>query len=167
MAASQQADPEQGTSNAEVLTRFYEAFARKDPQAMAACYAADVHFGDPVFPDLKGAQVGRMWRMLAGGGKDLQLTFRDVQADATTGSAHWEATYTFSKTGRRVHNVIEASFRFRNGLIMEHRDRFSFYRWARQALGPTGVLLGWTPLVKARVRKEAAARLAAFRDGRA
>jgi len=148
--------------NQALLVSFYEAFARRDPKAMAAFYAADVHFSDPVFPDLKGVQVGRMWRMLAAGANELTLTFCDVQADDQEGSVHWEATYLFSRTGRRVHNVIEARFRFRQGLIVDHRDSFGFWRWSRQALGFTGWVLGWTPLVKRTVRRQAAARLAAF-----
>lgn len=150
--------------NEALLHRFYEGFQRKDGKAMAECYAADVHFSDPVFPDLKGAQVGRMWRMLASGATDLTLTFRDIQADDLEGSAHWDATYTFSRTGRKVHNAIDSRFRFRQGLIVEQRDSFAFWRWSRQALGFTGALLGWSPLVKRAVRRQAAQRLATFRD---
>jgi hypothetical protein len=45
----------------------------------------------------------------------------------------------------------------------EHRDAFGFHRWARQALGPAGLLLGWTPLVQGKVRAQAARSLADFR----
>ncbi|GAC1319348.1 MAG: hypothetical protein NVSMB25_09980 [Thermoleophilaceae bacterium] len=65
------------------------------------------------------------------------------------GSAHWLADYTFS-TGRKVHNDVRAQFRFEHKLIIEHRDAFSFYAWARQALGPAGLALGWTPIVRGR-----------------
>ena len=41
---------------------------------------------------------------------------------AETGRAHWEADYTFSSTGRKVHNVIDATFEFEGGLIRAHRD---------------------------------------------
>lgn len=50
---------------------------------------------------------------------------------------------------------IRAEFRFENGLIAEHRDSFSFHAWARQALGPVGLALGWTPIVRAKVQGEA------------
>ncbi|HUR61811.1 MAG TPA: nuclear transport factor 2 family protein [Candidatus Thermoplasmatota archaeon] len=153
--------------NEELLQQFYEAFRRRDAKGMAECYAADVRFSDPVFPGLKGAQVGRMWRMLLSGGTDLELAFRDVKADDATGSAHVEARYTFTKTGRKVHNVLASRFWFRNGLIVEHRDSFGFWRWSRQALGATGALLGWTPLVRKAVRRQAAERLARFHDGKA
>ena len=67
--------------------------------------------------------------------------------DITERSAHWEATYRFSATGRLVHNIIDAEFEFdAHGLILRHRDRFDFWRWARQALGAPGLLLGWSPL---------------------
>lgn len=103
-----------------------------------------------------------MWHMLCEGGKDLAVTFSDVEADEATGRAHWEARYTFSTTGRKVHNIIDAWFRFKDGLIIEHRDHFDFWRWSRMALGPTGLLLGWTPLVQNRVRRTARGRLEKF-----
>lgn len=147
--------------NAQLLQRFYEAFQRRDGEAMAACYHPDAQFSDPVFTDLRGAEVGAMWRMLCGRARDLDVSFRDVQADAAQGSAHWEARYTFS-TGRRVHNRIEAAFEFRDGLILRHRDRFDLWRWTRMALGPLGVALGWSPLVQGKVRRTARAGLSAF-----
>ena len=107
-----------------------------------ACYAPTVTFSDPVFPDLVGDQARGMWRMLCARGKDLRIEFRDVRAGDHTGSAHWEAWYTFSSTSKPVHNVIDATFTFSDGLIVTHVDRFDLYRWSRQALGVTGVLLG-------------------------
>jgi hypothetical protein len=75
------------------------------------------------------------------------------------GSARWRATYTFSQTGRPVVNEVGATFVFAAGRIVRHRDQFDFHRWAGQALGPVGLLLGGTPLVRARVRKRARASL--------
>ena len=146
----------------DILTRFYDAFSRRDGRAMAACYTPDARFSDPVFPDLRGDEPGAMWRMLTERGQDLQvrLVFHAVEAEG--GTANWVADYTFSQTGRRVHNDVRAAFKFRDGLIAEHRDRFSFYAWARQALGPVGLVLGWTPLVRARVRGQAAEGLKQF-----
>ncbi|HEY8867627.1 MAG TPA: hypothetical protein VIM22_11870 [Solirubrobacteraceae bacterium] len=57
---------------------------------------------------------------------------------------------------------MRATFRFADGLIADHRDDFGFYRWARQALGPPGQLLGWTPLIRGSVRKRARAALDEF-----
>lgn len=142
-------------ANEETIRRFYAAFQQRDAAAMAACYAPDVQFSDPVFTDLRGPQAGLMWKMLCERGKDLRIEFRDVRADGATGSAHWEAWYTFSATGRQVHNVIEATFELRDGLIVKHADRFDFYRWSRQALGPAGVVLGWSPLLRNKVRATA------------
>lgn len=145
--------------HAALVTRFYEAFQRRDAAAMAECYHADVRFSDPAFPDLRGAQAAAMWAMLIARGTDLRLAFGDVTADDTRGAATWEAWYTFSATGRSVHNVIRATFEFREGRIVRHVDRFDFWRWARQALGPTGLLLGWTPFLRAKVRASAARAL--------
>ncbi len=150
------------SAEAQTVRTFYEAFQRRDAAAMGRCYAADVVFSDPVFTHLVGDQARGMWTMLCGRGKDLRVEFKDVAADAASGSAHWEAWYTFSATGRAVHNVIEARFRFRDGLIAEHVDSFSLARWAAQALGFKGVLLGWAPPVQNAIRKQAAKGLEQF-----
>ena len=127
-----------------------------------ACYTPDVTFSDPVFPALKGDAARGMWRMLCARGKDLRIEFSAVQADERSGSAHWEAWYTFTSTAKPVHNVIDATFTFSSGLITSHVDRFDLYRWSRQALGVKGVLLGWTPLVQNAIRRTAARSLDAF-----
>lgn len=145
-----------------LITRFYEAFQQRDHAGMAACYHPNVHFADPVFPDLSGWRAGAMWHMLCERGKDLRLEFSQVQANGAQGSAHWEAFYTFSATGNTVHNVIDAAFVFQDGLIIDHRDSFNLYAWARQALGLKGRLLGWLPPVQNAVRKQANAGLEAF-----
>lgn len=149
-------------AHALLIERFYRAFDDGDGDTMAACYSPEVEFSDPVFTDLRGARAGAMWRMLTAAPGELRIELLEHDAGDAQGSAHWRAHYTFSETGRPVVNDVHASFRFANGLIVEHRDRFSFHRWARQALGPVGLLLGWTPLLRAAVRRKAAARLEAF-----
>jgi len=150
------------TSNADLLHGFYESFQRRDHEAMAASYAAEATFRDPVFGQLANWRIGAMWRMLCERATDLVLTADHIVADTDTGSAHWEARYTFSATGRPVHNVIEASFRFAGGRILRHDDRFDLYRWARQALGMKGLLLGWSPPVQNAIRSQASRGLEGF-----
>lgn len=142
-------------ANQALIDRFYRAFQVRDAATMAACYHPQIEFSDPVFTELRGPEAGAMWAMLCARATDLEITFGDVQADDARGRASWEARYTFTQTGRRVHNVIAAEFEFRDGLIVRHIDRFDFWRWSRQALGPTGLLLGWTPMVRNRVRTRA------------
>lgn len=152
--------------NAELIRRFYDAFGRRDAEGMAACYAKEVRFSDPAFPNLVGRDAGDMWRMLCDAGKDLRVEASEIDATDEQGSARWVAHYTFSATGRRVVNDIRASFRFQNGLIVEHTDRFDFGRWARQALGLPGLLLGWTGWMQRQVQARAAKGLAAFQRRR-
>jgi ketosteroid isomerase-like protein len=150
-------------ANCELITHFYNAMQRRDAETMAACYAPDVHFSDPVFVSLHGSEAGDMWRMLLGRARDIQVRFEGVTADERSGAAHWTATYTFSRTGRVVINEIEARFEFADGKIARHVDRFDLWRWARQALGLKGLVLGWSPPVQSAIRAQAAAGLAAFR----
>lgn len=151
-------------SNARLLETLYRSLAARDAAGMAACYHPEVHFTDPVF-DLRGAEVAAMWRMLCARGEDLRVEFRDVAADEEGGRAHWEATYTFAATGRKVRNSIDASFRFRDGRIVRHADRFDFWRWSRQALGLPGWLLGWSGFLRGSVARTAARGLARHATG--
>jgi ketosteroid isomerase-like protein len=156
--------------SAELIERFYSAFDRRDGNAMAACYAPDARFRDPVFGRLDAAQAGAMWRMLTGRAEDLRVELAEHEADGDRGSARWIARYTFTQTGRPVVNEVHADFRFADGLIAEHVDEFGFYRWARQALGLRGAALGWMPQTRLSVQRQARAGLDRWmqqRDGSA
>ena len=154
--------------NEQTIETFYGAFARLDAGAMAECYAADAQFDDEVFSLRGKREVAGMWRMLcaateAKGADVWKLQYREVQADADAGKAHWDAHYRFSSTGRIVDNSIDASFSFNpKGQIASHRDSFNFWSWSRQALGTPGYLLGWTPLLRNKVRAQAGASLRSF-----
>ncbi len=148
--------------NAKLIRELYDALDRHDGETMARLYDPDGRFKDPAFGELTGAEAGDMWRMLTGRAEDLRVELADLSADGDSGTAHWIATYTFN-TGRHVVNDIHARFRFRDGLIVDHEDSFSFWRWARQALGPPGLVLGLPPMNQL-VRRRARGDLAKFRE---
>jgi limonene-1,2-epoxide hydrolase len=143
-----------------LLDVFFKAFSQRDPVAMGSCYHEAARFTDPVFVDLIAAEARAMWRMLLGRGTDLRITYRIIEENAEGGRCRWEALYTFSRTGRPVRNVVTSTFRFRDGLIVDQRDRFDFWCWARQALGTPGLLLGWSPMLRRKVRSSAREGLA-------
>ena len=147
-----------------LIEKFYKNFQKLNAEEMVDCYHPDIHFSDPAFGDLQGKDAGDMWRMLCGNAKDLRILFDRVSAGDRDGSAHWEAHYTFSQTGRKVHNIIEARFVFQDGYIIRHADAFDIWRWSGMALGIKGSLLGWTPLVKNAIRGNALKALRKFQE---
>lgn len=149
--------------NAGKIESFYRAFQKLDAGTMAAIYHPEATFSDPVF-ELKGDEIGAMWRMLCNSGDDLRVTFSDPAADDTAGTARWEAWYTFKPTGRKVHNVIDAAFTFEDGLVVAHIDSFDLPSWARQALGLSGALLGRTGFMQKRIREQARGQLDRFQN---
>ena len=163
MSAIQQA-MERPQQAQDTVARFYAAFAQLDGAAMQACYATDARFDDEAFGLQGREQIGGMWRMLCDATRAKGADVWRLEASEITGrSAHWEAHYRFSATGRIVHNIVEAEFDIGpDGLIRRHRDRFDFWRWSRQALGAPGLLLGWTGLLRRKVRTQAAANLARY-----
>ncbi len=148
--------------NEKLIHKFYTAFQNRDYQKMGECYADNARFSDEAFINLDALQTKAMWKMLCIKGKDLQLTFKNVSANETDGSCEWIAKYTFSTTGKKVENRIKAEFKFANSQIIAHKDTFDFYKWSSQAIGIIGVLFGWTPILKNKVRKTALKNLVDF-----
>ncbi len=152
--------------NAQAIQTFYTCFQSLDDAGMKKCYHPEVEFSDPVFPALRGNEVGSMWAMLIGNLKNSEGDWRcevnNIHANETEGSCRWGAHYTFSGTGRPVHNNIDAQFQFRDGLIVRHSDSFDFYLWARMAFGLKGMLMGWAPFFKAKVQLAVKDRLSRF-----
>ena len=148
------------------IEKFYAAFARLDGDTMQACYAPNAQFDDEAFSLQGPEQIGGMWRMLCDATRTKGLPHWKLELNQITDhSAQWNAHYMFSATGRKVINRVESRFEFdANGLIVKQRDRFDFWAWSRQALGAPGVLLGWTPFLRNKVRAQAAGNLKRFLD---
>lgn len=129
-----------------LIETFYSAFSDLDSETMVNCYHDDIVFEDPAFGVLKGERAKNMWRMLCDSqkNKDFHVSYSNIKANENEGSATWEATYTFSKTGRKVHNTIYAHFEFKDGKISKHTDVFNLYKWSKQALGLKGYVIGKT-----------------------
>ncbi|WP_034257773.1 nuclear transport factor 2 family protein [Altibacter lentus] len=153
-------------SSENIIEKFYEAFANLDAERMIEWYHTDVTFEDPAFGILKGAQARNMWRMLCETqkGQDFTVQASNIEFNDTRGKARWEAYYTFSKTGRRVHNIIHAEFEFKDGKIINHVDRFNLYRWAKQSMGFKGFLMGWTAFFRKKLNKKVRHYLSEFEN---
>jgi len=145
-----------------VIENFYSSFSILDAESMIAYYHDDIVFEDPAFGVLKGDKAKNMWRMLCANAKDLEIKYSKIDANSDNGKAHWEAHYTFSQTGKRVHNIIDASFEFKNGRIIKHTENFNLHKWAKQALGFQGLLLGGTSFFKKKLNAQTNKLLSAF-----
>ena len=149
----------------ELIKTFYNAFSKHDFRAMQKCYHDEVEFFDPVFQNLNNKKVKAMWHMLCENGKDLQIDFGNIGIFDSSAKVTWNAVYTFSKSGKIVHNKIEANFHFKDGLIIQHTDEFDLWHWARMALGLPGILLGWSGLMQNKIRHMAGKQLEHFLKG--
>ncbi|WP_400079956.1 nuclear transport factor 2 family protein [Winogradskyella sp. R77965] len=139
------------------IETFYKAFTNLDADTMISCYHDDIVFEDPAFGILKGDRAKAMWQMLCESqkkGQNFKVVYSDVKAIENKGSAHWEAFYTFSKTGRKVHNKIDAHFEFKDGLIIKHTDYFNLHSWAKQAIGIKGLLFGGMKFFKTKLQTQ-------------
>ena len=139
-----------------VAERFYEAFMVRDHYTMGLLYAEHATFSDPVFPLLNARGARTMWKMLLTRAEDLGIEVKILEDSPTHASVDWVAHYTFGATGRPVVNRVHTEMALSNGRIVRQVDSFSLWRWSRQALGAKGWLLGWTPVVRDRIRAQAA-----------
>jgi len=147
-----------------LIKTFYTGFSELDAEKMISCYHKDIVFEDPAFGKLEGANAGKMWKMLCKNAKNFKIEFSQINATDQNGSAHWEAWYTFSKTGRNVHNSIDAQFEFKDGKIIRHIDHFDLHRWASQAIGWKGKLLGGTNFFKKKLQQQTNRLLDKFQE---
>jgi len=139
-----------------VIEKFYKAFNELDAESMAEYYHKNIVFKDPAFGVLKGERAKNMWRMLCESQKDknFKIKVSNITCNEKTGSAHWEAFYKFSKTGRKVHNKIDAEFIIKDGKIIKHTDYFNLQNWAKQAFGFKGYLMGGTSFFKRKLHHQ-------------
>jgi ketosteroid isomerase-like protein len=142
----------------QLLERLYTCLNAKDHAGMAACYDPDADFEDIAFTLHGKKRIHAMWHMICE--TDLQAASTIRQVDERAGIVDLIDDYTFRDSGRPVHNVIRSEFRFRDGLILEHRDSCNALRWGMQALGPVKGALSW--LVPSIRRKIAMAKLESF-----
>jgi ketosteroid isomerase-like protein len=150
-------------TNEELINKFYTAFSQKDAATMNSCYSDDIVFSDPAFGLIKSDEVHSMWEMLCKNAKDFSLTYGNIiHLDEEYSTCDWVATYTFSKTGKKVVNKIRANMKFAKGKIIEHSDAFSLHKWAAQALGFTGWLLGWNRMFQRKIQNTAKKNLLAY-----
>ena len=133
--------------NGELLQRLFTSLNQHDHQTMADCYHADATFRDIAF-DLRGSKlIHAMWHMISK--TDIRASFDLIEVDDRVGHVNLIDDYTFSSTGRPVHNVIDSHFRLRDGLIIEHQDSCDARIWAAMALGGvSGFLAGRVRLLR-------------------
>ncbi len=149
--------------NKQLIEKFYAAFQQRDYKTMNSCYSNDIVFFDPAFDLLSGDEVKYMWEMLCTNARDFTLSFDNITAlDEEYYTCNWVATYTFSKTGRKVVNVIKAHMRIKDGKIVEHSDAFSLHKWSSQALGFMGQLFGWNSFFQRKIKNQARRNLLKF-----
>ncbi len=154
-------------NNEELINKFYTAFKKLDYSTMNSCYSEDIIFFDPVFGLLKGDQVGLMWEMLCKNAKEFSLTYGNIiQLDEEYCTCDWVATYTFSKTGKKVINKVRANMKFAGAKIIEHSDAFSLHKWSAQALGFSGWLLGWNKFFQNKIKNTAKRNLLKFMENK-
>lgn len=150
-------------TNTELIEKFYTSFTKGNAKGMTAFYHENVVFQDPVFRTLKGDRAFKMWQMLLSGKTEpAKINFNNVEANIENGSANWTAAYHYGEKKRKVINNVQASFKFKDGKIIEHKDSFNLWKWTQQALGTTGYLLGWTPFMKNKIQKMTNNKLDSF-----
>ena len=150
----------------QLISKFYTSFQELDSRGMNSCYSEDIVFFDPMFELLQADQARAMWRMLCKNARDFSLTFSNIQDlgdDYYT--CDWDATYTFSATGRKVVNNVKAHMKIDGGKIIEHSDGFSLHKWSTQAMGLSGKLLGWNSFFQRKIKNKARRNLLKFMEG--
>lgn len=158
--------------HATLVRRMFESLNRLDAGAVRGCYHPNATFHDPVLSLIGQDQIAALWAMICASARSSGtlpsgqpagvrwgITLRTLSADETHGHADWDAYDRYAGAGRQTQTRIRSRFDFQDGLILRQCDDFQFWRWAHQALGWRGTLLGWTPMVRNSVRTQALSAL--------
>lgn len=138
--------------NESLIQKLYTGLQNHDHQAMADCYHPNATFRDIAFSLRGKKQVHAMWHKISE--TDLKATFTVKSADDLTGEADLIDDYTFTDTGRRIHNEINSHFQFQDGLIIAHHDDCNAVKWGQQAFGYwKGLVVGLIPFLRAHKAK--------------
>jgi ketosteroid isomerase-like protein len=147
----------------KLVEKFFTAFQKLDANGMNACYSNDIAFYDPIFELLRGDEAKAMWQMLCKNARNFSLVFDSIK-NLGEGyyTCNWQATYTFSATGKKVVNNVKAHMKIENGLITEHSDGWSLAKWSAQAIGLPGKLFGWAGFFRRKLKNNAKRNLLNF-----
>lgn len=139
-------------SNIDLLHQFYGSFSRGEAEGMISCYHDNINFKDPAFGELHGEKAKSMWRMLLSQRRKIKIDYEILEVSSKSACVEWKANYKYGPNKRKVHNHVMAYFKFEDGKIIKHRDRFNLWNWSKQALGITGYLLGWSGYLKSKIQ---------------
>lgn len=141
-------------STKEIVTSFYDCFAKGEAKGMLNFYAEEVIFCDPAFGKLSGNRPHEMWRMLLGRfDEHTTINFEVVETEANKAQVKWTAKYHFGKKRRPVTNRVTSTLILKNEKIVEYYDNFDIWKWAYQAIGIGGLLLGWSKFFQLKIQQ--------------
>lgn len=138
--------------NAVLIEELLGALSKGEGARLATFYTDDARYEDPLCGTVKGDRIGRMWIVRTGEHR-VGVDVHSHEAGDTKGQARWMQTTVHPETRRKIAVEVRSTFTFRDGRIAEQRDAFSFYRWARQALGMLGWTVGWTKSVRVSMQR--------------
>lgn len=154
------------TTTKKLLDNFYQGMQKQDSQAMNVCYHQDAQFEDPVFGRLDYENVTAMWTMLMSRAQDFSVEYTVLEAEENRGKVQWIAKYVFSKTGKKITNIVTSEIELKEGKIIHQVDTFNLRKWIGMALGFKGILTGWLPAVQNKVKTQALKGLQQFKQKR-
>src|SRR5436309_9608022 len=116
-------------ANAILLRKLFTGLNQHDHRVMAECYHPKAVFRDIAFHLRGQKRIDEMWQMICEGRSNIRANFEVVRADDKSGQVRLVDDYTLyasddspPSSGREVRNVIDSRFRFRDGLIIKHKD---------------------------------------------
>lgn len=143
------------TTTKKLFDNFYQGMQKQDSQAINLCYHQDTQFEDPVFGRLDYENVTTMWTMLMERAQDFSVEYTVLEAEENRGKVRWIAKYLFSKTGKKITNIVTSEIELKEGKIIHQVDTFNLRKWIGMALGFKGILTGWIPAVQNKVKTQA------------
>ncbi len=143
-----------GNKSTEIVNTFYEALNKGDIKTIRQLYHPEAVYKSEMFT-LKGQEVFALWYTASQPEMNLKVECTSLKEVNNEVHTTWNISYQLSVVNRTVKLSEIGLFRFKDGKIIFHQDKYSFYSWCKQTFGPIGWLFGWTTWLKKRVSKQA------------
>ncbi len=146
------------------IQRFIDSLSRRDVAALQAGYHAQASLSDPLHPDLRGPQVGCLWRWRLHRCEGWDVRALTWAGDERKARLRWQVDWRLRERGGRGRTTIDTTFTFWDDLIVRQVDEYPVWPQLGRCQGLTGWALGWLPAWQGRSRRVLAGRLAEFAE---
>ena len=143
-------------SLSEIVNEFFASLKSKNIENLKKIYHTQIMYSDPLYGLLHNEDVFKRWQFFCNENKIENIEILDIKEyDHEYAMAHWDCTFYYGITHKKVTLSIKSFFKIENNVITEQSDAYRLSKFISQAYGIKGLLFGWIKFMQHRVKRTA------------